>query len=183
MQYVFFNSLNTHQWIECLNSRLILLPYTNLLISIPFIINNKSSWSKWNTLNTLSNNSSKLSVCLKIDLNYALIDPKFILQWDSERVKSLSIPVSLFVLNKKGYPVLHKPIQDIIIHFLKVWLHPIRFISSCDYFIKLDCSLILDVDELSSMVPLLLYHDYLSHLKATSPQPTESEKLCIDYYE
>lgn len=104
---------------ELINSKLSKLPYSNVWIRLPLRINNHSSWSLWNVQNTLSKNNPKLNVALQLTDETIFTDEE-INQWTSERVKAILIPSEMFVMNKKGYPVLIKPIQSFLLHFITV---------------------------------------------------------------
>jgi protein arginine N-methyltransferase 5 len=57
----------------------------------------------------MANSLSKLSLCM--ELGDRLPPESELVRWLGEPIKTLLIPTSLFLTNKKGYPVLPKPYQ------------------------------------------------------------------------
>jgi hypothetical protein len=57
----------------------------------------------------MANSLSKLSLCMEV--GDRLPPESELVRWLGEPIKTLLIPTSLFLTNKKGYPVLPKPYQ------------------------------------------------------------------------
>lgn len=76
------------------------------------------SWESWNQLRTLTDADPLLGVMLK--LGQVLPHPGAVARWLGEPVKALVVPTSVFTTNKRGYPVLSKAHQDVIIQFFKL---------------------------------------------------------------
>mmetsp|Transcript_14028 Transcript_14028/g.22912 ORF Transcript_14028/g.22912 Transcript_14028/m.22912 type:complete len:579 (-) Transcript_14028:1110-2846(-) len=74
-------------------------------------------WTAWNKLWTMCKHHSNLGVLL--ELSESLPDSSTIDKWYGEPVKALEIPTSVFLTNSKGYPVLTKPHQEVIIGMYK----------------------------------------------------------------
>lgn len=74
--------------------------------------------SRWSSLRSLCDNSKRLGVALALTADLpplSVID-----RWMSEPIKAVTISTSLFLTNKKGYPVLPKAHQHVIKQFFKV---------------------------------------------------------------
>jgi len=66
-------------------------------------------WETWNRLRTLCEFNSSLGVALEMTED---LPPRETLQrWRGEPVKAIIFPTSIFLTNKKGFPVLSKPHQ------------------------------------------------------------------------
>ena len=97
----------------------------------------EQTWDWWNTFRLVADSSSKINLCL--DLTEELPGNIEIERWLGEPVKTvsfcllhfafismmictlqLSIPTSLFLINKKGYPVLSKHHQNFVRRFINL---------------------------------------------------------------
>ena len=66
----------------------------------------------WNNFRMLTESNSHVSVCLDITEE---LPSEFALQrWLAEPIKAATISTSVFLTNKKGYPVLSRPHQDLV---------------------------------------------------------------------
>ena len=98
----------------------------------------RDGWHCWNDLRTQVGHSHRLSVALELsdDIESVLlpcskrtsdsidgIDMRWIQRWSAEPVKALIIPVSLFLTNHKGYPVLSKVMQFVVSIFFRFKMH------------------------------------------------------------
>ncbi|VVC31708.1 Protein arginine N-methyltransferase PRMT5,PRMT5 arginine-N-methyltransferase,Protein arginine N- [Cinara cedri] len=72
----------------------------------------ENSWDSWNTFRNMTGYSLKLGIVLCLT-KYIPTDDE-ISRWIGEPVHGLSINIDIFVLNKKGYPVLSKEHEDIL---------------------------------------------------------------------
>nr|XP_033340412.1 protein arginine N-methyltransferase 5 [Megalopta genalis]XP_033340413.1 protein arginine N-methyltransferase 5 [Megalopta genalis] len=75
----------------------------------------ENPWEWWNAFRIVCDYDRKLGVALII--SHDLPEPEEIDRWLGEPVKCLFIPTSLFITNKKGYPVLSKAHQTVIKKF------------------------------------------------------------------
>ena len=75
---------------------------------------------RWNRFRTLCDSNKKIGVVLELTAD--LPSEREILRWTSEPVKAFAVPTSIFITNKKGFPVLSRPHQNIVRTFLKVCL-------------------------------------------------------------
>jgi len=78
----------------------------------------ESSWNWWNKFRLLANMSSKLNVCLEI--GEEIPNENAIRRWLGEPIKTILLPTSLFLTNKKGYPVLSKAHQALVKRFIRL---------------------------------------------------------------
>ena len=77
-----------------------------------------SVWQVWNTVQSLTNYNSHLSVALQIPKD--LPSKELIRQWFAEPVRVLLCSSEVFLSNNKGYPVLSKAHQRFLYSFMKV---------------------------------------------------------------
>lgn len=77
-----------------------------------------SVWQVWNTIQTLTHYSPRLSVALQIPKH--LPSKELIKQWFAEPVHVLVCSSDVFLSNNKGYPVLSKGHQLLLNRFMKV---------------------------------------------------------------
>ena len=75
-------------------------------------------WCRWNRFRTLCDSSRKIGVVLELTAD--LPSEQEIERWTGEPVKALVVPTSIFLTNKKGFPVLSRAHQNVIRRFLKV---------------------------------------------------------------
>jgi len=73
---------------------------------------------RWNRFRTLCDSNKKIGVILELTAD--LPSDRELERWTGEPVKALIIPTSIFVTNKKGFPVLSRAHQNVVRTFLKV---------------------------------------------------------------
>jgi type II protein arginine methyltransferase len=73
-------------------------------------------WEAWNAIRCMCEFHPQLSLCL--ELTHSMPNPEQLRRWQGEPVKAMVIPLSLFVDNKAGYPVLRKKHQEFVIEML-----------------------------------------------------------------
>jgi protein arginine N-methyltransferase 5 len=80
--------------------------------------NDHTSWQIWDQIRFMTNHNPRLGIAL--ELSYDLPESiEMISQWSSEPITCIIIPISIFIKNKAGYPVLSKLYQEILITFLQ----------------------------------------------------------------
>ncbi|XP_065210237.1 protein arginine N-methyltransferase 5 [Planococcus citri] len=79
------------------------------------------SWERWNSFRTFCGSEKKLRVALEISEN--LPDEKEIARWLGEPLACVFINTKTFLTNHKGYPVLSKAHQDLVISVMKRHVH------------------------------------------------------------
>lgn len=75
-------------------------------------------WRWWSKLRTLCDNNKRLVVALELTAN--LPSEEHMFRWAGEPVKCLIIPTSVFLTNKKGFPVLPRAHQSFVKHMLSL---------------------------------------------------------------
>ncbi|XP_064466577.1 protein arginine N-methyltransferase 5-like isoform X2 [Ornithodoros turicata] len=75
-------------------------------------------WEWWNTFRNLCGTEKRLGVALRMSAD--LPSESSLRRWLGEPVRCVVIPTSLFMTNKKGYPVLSKAHQTVIHRFFKM---------------------------------------------------------------
>ena len=73
---------------------------------------------RWNTFRTLCDSNKRISVALEITADLPSED--VLQRWLAEPVKAVIMSTSLFLTNKKGYPVLSKMHQSFLRSLFKV---------------------------------------------------------------
>jgi len=74
------------------------------------------SWDWWNRFRLMANSSNKINLCLAV--SEEVPTDAQILRWVGEPIKTVSVPTSIFLTNKKGYPVLARHHQALIRRFV-----------------------------------------------------------------
>lgn len=125
----------------------------------------EDTWQWWNTFRSLCDWSKKLDVLLEVTAD--LPEDEMIQRWLAEPVKAVLVSTSLFLTNKKGYPVLSKAHQAVLRSFF-----------------KLDVQVVLTGVDRHPDKGIRCYQQYLDHLWQTQPSPdpvTEFAKGFEDY--
>lgn len=78
--------------------------------------NCEDTWDWWNRFRLMANSSSKINLCLEVSED--IPSEEQVKRWVGEPIKTVSVPTSLFLTNKKGYPVLAKQHQALIRQFV-----------------------------------------------------------------
>ncbi|KAI9206931.1 PRMT5 arginine-N-methyltransferase-domain-containing protein [Polychytrium aggregatum] len=122
------------------------------------------SWRKWNLVRSLCDSDPKLGVALELPSD--LPAQASLNRWFSEPVKCIVLPTSIFLINKKGYPVLPKSHQM----YIKQWMkYNVQFVISTPS------------DVVTSEGGLGAFQQYLHHLASTLPELDHVEKLSAGY--
>ena len=79
----------------------------------------ETTWHWWQKMRSLLEENSKISVSLVLTPDLPNTEEE-INRWFSEPIKSLTIPTSLFLSNKSGFPVLSKAHQQFVNKFFQV---------------------------------------------------------------
>jgi len=80
------------------------------------LLNTGSTWEWWNRFRLMTNSSNKVNLCL--ELNETLPSEAEVLRWLGEPVKTVLINTSIFLTNKKGYPVMSRQVQTLLRRFI-----------------------------------------------------------------
>jgi len=76
----------------------------------------QNTWDWWNRFRLVANSNSKINLCLCVTEQCP--EEVDVMRWVGEPVKTVRVPTSIFLLNKKGYPVLSKQHQNLIRKFI-----------------------------------------------------------------
>jgi len=76
----------------------------------------EDTWTWWNKFRMVAGSNSKINLCLNISDN--LPSDWEVNRWVGEPIKTVALSTSLFLVNKKGYPVLSKQHQQLIRQFI-----------------------------------------------------------------
>ncbi|KAM9789655.1 protein arginine N-methyltransferase 5 [Neosynchiropus ocellatus] len=78
----------------------------------------EKTWSWWHSFRTLCDYNKR--ICLAIEVGADLPSDNVIDKWLGEPIKAAILPTSIFLTNKKGFPVLSKAHQRIIFRLFKL---------------------------------------------------------------
>lgn len=107
-------------------------------------------WEWWNAFRTLCHNTRKVGLALEVSKE--LPKPVEMKRWLGEPVRTMILPTKIFLINKKGYPVLPRPHQQFIRQLFKF---NVQFVIS-------GSNKMLDKS-------MAAYYQYLDHLYMTRP--------------
>jgi len=79
------------------------------------------TWQWWHHVRALCGHSTKLGVLLVVPIT--LTDASAVDRWLGEPVKAVLLPTAAFLTNRKGFPVLSRPHQDLL---AKVFQHGVQ---------------------------------------------------------
>lgn len=78
----------------------------------------ETTWHWWSKMRSLIEENSKINVTLVLTPD--LPSDEETKRWFAEPIKSLTIPTSIFLTNKNGFPVLSKAHQNFVKKFFEV---------------------------------------------------------------
>ncbi|XP_022790017.1 protein arginine N-methyltransferase 5-like [Stylophora pistillata] len=111
----------------------------------------KDPWEWWNLFRTICGNSKRVGLALEISAE--LPSEEELERWCGEPIKAAILPTSLFLTNKKGYPVLPRAHQAFVRRLF-----------------RLNTQLILTGVNKHKDKGLGFYYQYLAHLYQTQPE-------------
>nr|XP_006816923.1 PREDICTED: protein arginine N-methyltransferase 5-like [Saccoglossus kowalevskii] len=123
---------------------------------------NTDTWQWWNTLRTSCDSHKKLSIALELSTD--LPSKSAIDRWLGEPIKCAIIPTSVFLTNKKGYPVLSKAHQAIVVRLF-----------------KLDVQMMITGTNRHPDKGIRAYVQYLDHLYQSQPPPSGVDAFAKGY--
>ncbi|CAH1270096.1 CARM1 [Branchiostoma lanceolatum] len=117
---------------------------------------NKSQdpWEWWNTFRSICHYHKKLALAL--ELTPDLPSESQLRRWLGEPVRAAIIPTSIFLTNKKGYPVLSRTHQSFV-----------------QQLFKYDAQIVISGTARHGEKGLRAYQQYMEHLFQTNPQPDQ----------
>ena len=113
------------------------------LSSIAALDDADDPWEVWNAFRMHCSHNANLGVCLEINGDLPTISKQD--RWLGEPIRMIVLAPSLFISNKKGYPILSKPYAEFVFRLMR----------------KCGCNVILKAP---FSVELALYLDYLNYL-------------------
>lgn len=127
-------TLSCTNYARCLNEVILQLNFLQAWVRVPLMSAaqlirggdadpSQDPWRAWNRLRELCEEHKSVSVCLEITGD--LPDANTIDRWMGEPVKAAIFPTSIFLTNKKGYPTLSRPHQDLL---LRLFRHKVQLI-------------------------------------------------------
>eukprot|EP01006_Ploeotia_vitrea_P019065 TRINITY_DN51127_c0_g1_i1.p1 TRINITY_DN51127_c0_g1~~TRINITY_DN51127_c0_g1_i1.p1 ORF type:complete len:557 (-),score=51.20 TRINITY_DN51127_c0_g1_i1:321-1934(-) len=170
---------NIVNYARTVHSLLIKHSYANLMLTIPLSLNNEedensdAAWLLWNKFRTLCSFHNRLTPALELTPNLPV--DELLLRWTAEPVRTLIIPLSTFVHDMHGRPVLSRKHQA----FTKLCLQfkaQIVFTGGSQ----------LAEEGGGSPKSQLVYRPYRAHilaLKKSIPPLSEIEKFKEPYYD
>lgn len=120
------------------------------------------TWKWWNTLRTMCNTSKRISLALELTADMPashVLD-----QWCGEPIKAALIPTSIFLTNRKGFPVLSRVHQSFI-HQL----------------FKLDVQMVITGANRHPDKGIKSYQQYVEHMYQSQPPPDNIAKFAKGY--
>ncbi|KAL5020885.1 hypothetical protein ScPMuIL_000040 [Solemya velum] len=120
------------------------------------------TWEWWHTFRTLCDNNKRVGVALELSADLPSED--VLDRWLAEPIKAVVVPTSLFLTNKKGYPVLSKAHQAYVRKLL-----------------KMDIQIILTGVDRHPDKGIHSYQQYMDHLWQTQSPPDPVTQFAKGY--
>ena len=73
---------------------------------------------RWNTIRTICDSNKKIGIALEITADLPSVE--VLDRWCGEPIKCAMVPTSIFLTNRKGFPVLSKAHQTLLKKLFKV---------------------------------------------------------------
>uniref|UniRef100_A0A8C2GGI2 Protein arginine N-methyltransferase 5 n=1 Tax=Cyprinus carpio TaxID=7962 RepID=A0A8C2GGI2_CYPCA len=124
--------------------------------------NDEKTWACWHSFRTLCDYNKR--ICLAIEIGEDLPSDTLIDKWLGEPIKAAILPTSIFLTNKKGFPVLSKAHQRIIFRLF-----------------KLEAQFIFTGENRHNEKDLRSYLQYLEYLNQNRPAPNAYELFAKGY--
>jgi type II protein arginine methyltransferase len=124
-------------------------------------------WDKWNKVRFLCNHNSKLGIVLLLD--EPQLEDDVLNRWLGEPIKMVSLPSRMFLVNKKGFPVLSKQYQDFVFTMMD---------RSVDFIISVN-------NEVAHhpKCTLKCYQEYIHYLESSKPLPGIIDQFAMGYHD
>ncbi|XP_063079914.1 protein arginine N-methyltransferase 5 [Engraulis encrasicolus] len=122
----------------------------------------EKTWHWWNSFRTLCDYNKR--VCLAIEIVSDVPSDAVIEKWLGEPIKAAILPTSIFLTNKKGFPVLSKAHQRVIVRLF-----------------KLDVQFIFTGTSQHSERDFRVYLQYLEYLNQSRPAPNSYDMFSKGY--
>lgn len=122
----------------------------------------EDTWTWYNKFRSVCESNKKMGIALEFTADLPTID--ILDRWIGESVKCIIIPTTLFLTNKRGFPVLSRAHQTCVKKFF-----------------KMDVQVVISGHTRHSEKGLLAYQQYLDHLWQNQDPPSEIEKFARGY--
>ncbi|XP_062459984.1 protein arginine N-methyltransferase 5-like [Pezoporus occidentalis] len=122
----------------------------------------ETTWGWWHDFRTLCDYNKRVGVALEVGPD--LPSGAAVERWLGEPLKAALLPTSLFLTNKKGFPVLSRPHQRLLARLL-----------------KLEVQVVLTGAPRHGGKPLASYLQYLEHVGQHRPPPSAYELFARGY--
>ncbi|KAJ1552272.1 methyltransferase protein, partial [Nowakowskiella sp. JEL0078] len=154
---------------RALQSTISNLNYSEPVLRMPFA--EPDAWTRYNEIRTFCEHTPRLALALVFpsELPVTLDDDLWVDQWIAEPVRFLVLPCNLFLKNAKGFPVLSKRVQALVVRFLK--FSPQFVISAAA------------VEGEHPSGGLAAYHQYLRHLAKQQPELGIVDQFATGYHD
>ncbi|KAK9322879.1 PRMT5 arginine-N-methyltransferase-domain-containing protein [Lipomyces orientalis] len=178
---------NVAMYAESLNTALAAVPYINVIVHLamaesgveepsssdsPAPVDSMSIWDIWNSVRTICDYPSRLSVGLQLA---AKLPPQSVVsRWFAEPITVLFVSAKIFLSNPKGYPVLSKAHQYLLFKYLKI--KPYTILQDVR-----EATQVRTSSKLPSKQDERAYLIYMRHLHTILPSPTAVEKFGQGY--
>ncbi|KAK9366456.1 PRMT5 arginine-N-methyltransferase-domain-containing protein [Lipomyces kononenkoae] len=178
---------NVALYAESLNAALAAVPHINVIVHLAMAetgieepsgsdvqapVDAMSIWDIWNSIRTICDYSSRLSVGLQVP---AKLPPQTVVsRWFAEPITVLFISAKIFLSNPKGYPVLSKAHQYLLFKYMK--MKPYTILQDVR-----EATQIRTSSKLPSKQDEKAYLIYIRHLHTILPAPTAVEKFGRGY--
>lgn len=124
--------------------------------------NDEKTWGWWHSFRTLCDYNKR--ICLAIEIGEDLPSDTVVDKWLGEPIKAAILPTSIFLTNKKGFPVLSKAHQRVLFRLF-----------------KLEAQFIFTGANRHSEKDLRSYLQYLEYLNQNRPAPNAYELFAKGY--
>ncbi|XP_077088913.1 protein arginine N-methyltransferase 5 [Siphateles boraxobius] len=124
--------------------------------------NDEKTWGWWHSFRTLCDYNKR--ICLAIEIGEDLPSDTVVDKWLGEPIKAAILPTSIFLTNKKGFPVLSKAHQRVLFRLF-----------------KLEAQFIFSGANRHSEKDLRSYLQYLEYLNQNRPAPNAYELFAKGY--
>ncbi|KAA0718812.1 Protein arginine N-methyltransferase 5 [Triplophysa tibetana] len=122
----------------------------------------EQTWAWWHSFRTLCDYNKR--ICLAVDIGADMPSEAVIDKWLGEPIKAAILPTSIFLTNKKGFPVLAKAHQRIVFRLF-----------------KLEAQFIFTGANRHSEKDMRSYLQYLEYLNQNRPAPNAYEMFARGY--
>lgn len=119
----------------------------------------QDTWQWWNKFRRMCNSHGRIGLALEITSNL----PPQLERWSGEPIRVVFLSTSIFLTNKKGFPVLSRPHQQIVSKLL-----------------RLNCQAVISGDKINED-SVVVYHQYLNHLRQAASTEGQYERFARGY--